>query len=294
MNPAREFVQVQMPGPRRAKPGKRGFPAVGWSHNLTGPRVVALGDSVTFGVGDVPNSWGFSGWAAHVSQALNASYFLNLSRMGARARTVAVEQLPVALRSRPDIALIIVGGNDVLRGNLNHFEVHGHLAHVIRALQEMQCRVVLLRLHDSRRTLPFPRWISDLLHGRVQRVNNALDAVAITTNLGSAYLDLGTRDDLYTKSMWHIDHMHPSAIGHRWIAQNVIQALATYGFEQVHDVELAPDSSPTRRATAIWLVKNGLPWLLRRSIDLIPAAAFILLKEMIFSKDYEDLTKGLT
>ena len=48
--------------------------------------VVALGDSVTVGVGDIGVP---AGWAAHLSFALGAAEFTNVARLGARARDVS-------------------------------------------------------------------------------------------------------------------------------------------------------------------------------------------------------------
>ncbi len=89
---------------------------------MQGPVVVALGDSITFGVGDGaqgPESVETApvGWAAHVARALGASRFVNLAANGARARHLAQTQVPSALMERPDLVLLTVGGNDVLRGD---------------------------------------------------------------------------------------------------------------------------------------------------------------------------------
>ena len=287
-------VEIPMPGRPHARPGKRGYPAVGWRKSGSGPRVVALGDSVTFGVGDEPGSDGYAGWGAHIARALDASYYLNISRMGARAHTVVSEQLPVALNASADIALIIVGGNDVLRGNFDYRKVARDVAHAVTELQTAGTQVVLMRLHDPRRTLPLPKLVREALGRRIDRVNNALDAAILaTSDLKPLYIDAAADGLVYRRQIWHVDRMHPSAFGHRWIADLVLSALAKRGFAQVRPVEQATPRKPRAGQQILWLVRHGTPWILRRSVDLIPAAAFLLFMEMVFAKEYEDLTKGL-
>lgn len=258
-----------------------------------GPRVLAMGDSVSLGIGDVASSQGFVGWAGHVASALEASSFLSVANTGARAKTLVSVQLPKALMFKPDLALIVIGGNDVLRGNLRPLEIRNDVAACLKALRNVNCDVVLLRLHDPRRTLPLPRLINDALFRRVQRVNNALDAAAIVSELGECYIDVAQDLQLYEKKMWHIDCMHPSAYGHRWIAQQVLKVLESRGFRARQPIEEPPLQQTSPWVNARWLIRHGTPWLLRRSIDLIPAAALLLMMEMIFPREYEDLTKGL-
>ena len=84
-------------------------------------RVVALGDSSVYGIGDIggkESQVGF-GWTGRLAHDLQATKYLNLSKNGARAADVLVEQLPSALAVRADIAVICVGGNDALRNNFD-------------------------------------------------------------------------------------------------------------------------------------------------------------------------------
>ena len=88
-------------------------------------RVVALGDSSVYGIGDIggkESQVGY-GWTGRLAHDLQATKYLNLSKNGARAADVLIEQLPSALAVRADIAVICVGGNDALRNNFDPVKV---------------------------------------------------------------------------------------------------------------------------------------------------------------------------
>lgn len=261
----------------RAKPGKRGWPAQGWTADNDGPRVVALGDSVTYGVGDEEEHAHDSGWASYVAHALGASYFLNTARMGARARTITSEQIQAAIDAQPDLALILVGGNDVLRGDFKHTEVREHVTATIRSLQAAGAAVVLLRLHDPRRTLPFPRVVRNAIGSRVDRVNLALDDSAADT--ACIYINLTTDEKIYEAAAWHVDRMHIGPRGHRYLATVVLASLPADRFRVCVDIP-EPTAVPLTKGQQVWwLIRRGTPWVLRRSIDLIPSMLVLIAYE---------------
>ncbi|MEI7944914.1 MAG: GDSL-type esterase/lipase family protein, partial [Actinomycetes bacterium] len=117
-------------------------------------RVVALGDSVTFGVGDDGPNFIGPGWGARVAHQLNATRFLNLSNLGARVRQLSESQLPAALAFRPTISIISIGGNDILRSRFNPAEVECHLEKVVISLKMIGSEVVLLKIPDHKKTAP--------------------------------------------------------------------------------------------------------------------------------------------
>lgn len=96
---------------------------------------VAMGDSITLGVGDDGRgATSDRGWAAHVARALRSDGFVNLAKIGTRARDLADDQVPRALALRPELVLMSIGGNDVLRGDFSPWEVEGSTGDAIRTL----------------------------------------------------------------------------------------------------------------------------------------------------------------
>src|SRR5258708_32189966 len=78
-------------------------------------RFVALGDSITLGIGDPLPSGSWRGWAALLAASVPGAELHNLAVSGALTRDVEREQLPRALELRPDVPSGVGGGNDTLR-----------------------------------------------------------------------------------------------------------------------------------------------------------------------------------
>ena len=82
-------------------------------------RFAALGDSITVGMGDPAPAGGWRGWAALLAGTLPQPELHNLATLGARAADVERTQLPAATALRPDVASVVVGINDTLRGDFD-------------------------------------------------------------------------------------------------------------------------------------------------------------------------------
>ncbi|MGW5639452.1 SGNH/GDSL hydrolase family protein, partial [Streptomyces sp. NPDC003832] len=98
-------------------------------------RFVALGDSLSEGVGDpVGDAW--RGWAALLAGGLadGPVAFTNLAVSGAQTRDVLERQLPAALALRPDVVSVLVGVNDTLRCTFDIQAVAARLDRVYGAL----------------------------------------------------------------------------------------------------------------------------------------------------------------
>lgn len=244
-------------------------------------RVVGLGDSSVFGIGDIGpdarNNTGF-GWTARLAHDLKAKKYLNLSRNGARARDIWFSQLPAALAAKPDLVLICVGGNDALRNNFQPSDIANYLNLTVKKLEESGSIVVLLGLHDPSRIAPAPRVIKHVLLTRVQQVNSALNWV--TEQNKNIFIKTIDRDEIYDKNFWHIDRMHPSPRGHQYLADLVRRTLS---LPRRRKTKIAFKISINRRAKTLWLITNGLKWFMRRSIDLLPALIYLVTVELIRS-----------
>lgn len=237
--------------------------------------MTALGDSVTAGIGDVGH---VQGWAAHLAEALGVDSFHNVARVGARARDVAELQLPVAVQERPSIATLLVGGNDVLRGDFDAGEVGFRVRQTVRTLttQGTDCLVVLL--HDPRSLAVGPRSVREVLARRAQLTNDAI-RLALKDVRRVCILDPRHMPESGQARAWHIDRMHPSAWGHRFLASRAVDALAQLGWSPRRDVSLVVPPGPGVVAQAVWLMRYGTPWAARRSTDLLPDLAAVWWRE---------------
>lgn len=241
-------------------------------------RVVALGDSSVYGIGDIGGKeaqTGF-GWTGRIAYDLQATKYLNLSKNGARALDVFNEQLPSAISVRADLALICVGGNDALRNNFDPVKVAHNLYRTVSELEENGTIVVLLALHDPSRIAPAPKAIKHVLLDRALQVNAALKWVSSKTN--AFLVETMDKDLIYDRNLWHIDRMHPGPRGHQFIADLVRRELS---LPRRSKEKLPTESNSERKAKTIWLLTNGFKWFARRSIDLLPALIYLLVKDAL-------------
>ncbi|WP_162197260.1 SGNH/GDSL hydrolase family protein [Demequina pelophila] len=245
-----------------------------------GPRVVALGDSITLGIGDgVQHSDGSVGWAALTAQALGASRFVNLAANGVRARDLLRDQVAIAAAEFPDVVLLTVGGNDVLRGDFCATEVEDALGDAVTVLAQPGRRIVAIRLERIGLFDLAPKAVTDVMARRIAQVNAAIARVAARG--GVELLDGGRVIESVGAEAWHIDRIHPSPAGHRALARAAVARLSdprvADAWPAARPIPAAP-KPPSRLAIATWLVVNGAPWLLKRSRDLLPQIAGVVMR----------------
>jgi hypothetical protein len=126
--------------------------------------------------------------------------------------------------------------------------------------------------------VPMPRLVARICRRRVNAVNHATRK--LSRRYGSILLETRSLEGIYSCDKWHVDRMHPSRIGHQFIADNYAAQLRKRGFE-IGDVEFSSMNNRSRRDSIIWMVKNGTPWFLKRSLDLLPAIIFLSIVELV-------------
>jgi hypothetical protein len=72
--------------------------------------------------------------------------------------------------------------------------------------------------------------------------------------------------------------MHPSKIGHQRIAFEFRKLIAEFGF-QIEEVEIDAEILRSKKNSILWMLRNGTPWFLKRSVDLLPAALLLMIIE---------------
>ncbi len=232
-------------------------------------RFAALGDSITAGYGDpVPGGW--RGWAQLLAEGLAPRVsFYKLAVSGALAADVAGDQLPAALRLEPDVASVIVGVNDTLRGSFDADAIGQALTDTVVQLRAIGATVLTARLPDPGRMLGLPELLSRPLARRVRAVNAITDVVA--AQYGTVHFDAAGHPDTYDRRMWSVDRLHPSERGHRLLAAGFGRMLATAGVPVWCQPSPRPTNrEPSRTAQLWWMATRGSRWVLDRSTDLVP------------------------
>ncbi|WP_219413329.1 SGNH/GDSL hydrolase family protein [Pseudonocardia nigra] len=232
--------------------------------NLTSARLVAVGDSVSEGVGD-PRGGRLHGWVPYLAADAGFVLVANLARTGATVAAVRRDQLEAAVALAPDVVTCVVGVNDVLCGRFDAAAFEVHYDHVVGTLSAAASRGVLtMTLHDITAGLPLPRPARAAVRSRTGRANAVIERVA--RRHGAWVLDGTAAPALRAAGMLSIDRLHPNARGHRFIAASALDVLRAHGLVPAGPAAVAPpvDSLPARLAAG---ARHAL-WLGRRAVAL--------------------------
>jgi lysophospholipase L1-like esterase len=244
---------------------------------------VALGDSITLGIGDPvrlarpagdrasgkgPRGW--RGWAVLLAESLPDAELHNVAGNGACMASLELDQLPRALQLRPDIASVVIGVNDTLRPNFDPERIGAAAAHTVGALRAAGADVLTMRLPDPGRMLGMPGVLARPLARRTHQLNDVMDQVA--ERFGTLHFDAARDAAVYDPQMWAVDRLHPSERGHRLIARRFHALLAQAGRPVGPPPGAEPmNQPPTKVEQFAWMATKGTAWVVRRSTDLVPS-----------------------
>jgi lysophospholipase L1-like esterase len=239
-------------------------------------RIAALGDSSVFGVGDtsIDGNPDGPGWVGRLTHDLAAGQYINLSKNGARAHTVVSTQLVSATFFNPDLVCVCVGMNDVMRGNYSPVQIRDSIRTLIQELNNIGAVVVLLGLPDPSKVAFAPKRVKKVLSRRVGNLNEILAEVSAQEN--ALFIAGWEQKEVYERSFWHVDRMHPSSLGHQLIADLIRTEL---NMPLRASNTLPTQSIRTKKDDLFWLLTSGTKWLLKRSIDLIPTLIYLIMIE---------------
>jgi lysophospholipase L1-like esterase len=247
-----------------------------------------IGDSAASGVGDSDKFGNHFGWGYHLAQSFTEPLiYINASRPGAQSKEVLHEQLPKVLIHEPELVGVIVGGNDLLRNGFSPKVFEENLNQILREIEELGATSMLLELHDPTEIVPMPRLVARVCRRRVNAVNQITRKMA--HRYSSILLETRSLEAIYARDKWHVDRMHPSRHGHQFIADNFAHLLRKRGFE-VDSVKFTPTNNRSRKDSIIWMLKNGTPWFLKRSVDLLPAILILSIYELIYMARHRNKT----
>ncbi|GAA3100125.1 SGNH/GDSL hydrolase family protein [Streptomyces rectiviolaceus] len=231
-------------------------------------RFVAMGDSLTEGVGD-PVEEGWRGWAALLAPTLGDGEFHNLAVSGAQTGDVLNRQLPEALKLRPDLVSVVIGVNDTLRCTFDIRAVATRLDEIYGAAARQGAQLLTACLPDPGAMLGLPGALARPLARRQRAVNAVVHA--LSERYGAVHLHLAEDEWVADRTLWSADRLHPGERGHRLVAVRFHALLAARGLAAGGPPSCEPQfPSPTRSASLLWLATAGTGWLARRCTDLLP------------------------
>jgi hypothetical protein len=187
-------------------------------------------------------------------------------------------QLPAAAELRPDVASVVVGINDTLRGDFDAERTGAAVGRTVAALRASGAQVLTMRLPDPGQMFGLPGGLARPLSRRMRAVNAVVDQVA--RRYGTVHLDAAGDPASYERCYWSVDRLHPNERGHRRIACCFHGLLATAGYPVGTRPDPEPSSPPPSRLAEFgWMATKGTAWLIRRSTDLVPALVALTVRE---------------
>ncbi|MGY5128400.1 SGNH/GDSL hydrolase family protein [Streptomyces nigrescens] len=258
------------------------IPAPGGGRSAAPDCFVALGDSLTEGLGDPVPGGGWRGWAALLAEALGerpgSVPLVNLAQSGALAADVAERQLPAARALGPRFASLLVGANDTLRAAFAIERVAAALDRAHGALSADGAVVLTACLPDPGRMLGLPAPLARPLGRRMRAVNTVVHAVS--ARYEGVHLHLADHPWVADRTSWSVDRLHPSERGHRLLARGFHTALTAVGLPAGPPPALTLDGPPpTRAGSALWMATRGTRWVADRCTDLLPGLLGLALQE---------------
>jgi lysophospholipase L1-like esterase len=209
--------------------------------------VLALGDSITNGGGELQWGVALQSWALWTARGLGLPYSPHAAD-GARVVDVLGTQLPAVADGRYDLGCLYIGTNDVRQLDWarepferGHAEALGFLA--------ARCDRVL--------TATVPLDLGRPRAGdRVHEVNAAIEASAKRND--ALVLDLR---DFGARNLLMADHVHPTAFGQIAIAERALDLLAADGMA----VRVRPSSLIHYETTRIGRLRGDLTYAYRHA-----------------------------
>jgi lysophospholipase L1-like esterase len=220
-------------------------------------RFVALGDSLTEGLGDPLPDGTPRGWADVLAATLAARQpglgYANLAVRGLTVRGVLDTQVEPALALGPDLVAAAVGMNDLVQPRLDLRAFATDVDALFRRLRAAGVRVLAFTPPDVSRVIPLAR----LVRSRAARMRRSiLDSGAAH---GVLVIDLWDQPAALDPAYWTPNRLHPNTRGHRALAD---LAARTLGVEPLPASEPTP-VTPSRWSQTRWIRTEMVPWLVR-------------------------------
>lgn len=176
-------------------------------------RFVVLGDSVAEGLAEPVAGYSELQLADRLAAELRAAYpkleYLNLGHQGLRAREVRAQQLGPALDFRPDLALVVCGGNDAFPATYRPEKVDVELSAMITELQQAGADVITVGIYNVSYSPVIAEWLRPGLRERMRTLSERTGALA--AEHGTLHVNLSAHPAVTDPSLYSSDGRHGNA-----------------------------------------------------------------------------------
>ncbi|MGW2373021.1 GDSL-type esterase/lipase family protein [Kitasatospora sp. NPDC001683] len=185
------------------------------------------------------------------------------------SRLDGTHQLTDALDRRPQLAAVVVGGNDTLRAGFDIRRTTLELDATLGELARHGAVLLTACLPDPGALLRLPAPLARPLARRMRAVNTVVHA--LTVRHRAVHLHLAELPWCARRGLLSVDRLHPSAAGHHLIARRFHELLTTAGHPLGPPPAAEPAEPPPGLAADLWwMATRGTRWVAARSTDLLP------------------------
>jgi lysophospholipase L1-like esterase len=195
-------------------------------------RFAVLGDSVAEGLAEPLPGYSEVQFADRVARELAATAprldYLNLGRRGLRTREVRAGQLGPALGFRPDLALVVCGGNDAFPATYRPDAVDAELRAIVTALRAAGADVLTVGLYNLAHS-PSPRvpdWLRPGLRTRMQTLSERTAVMA--ADLGTLHVNLTAHPAATDPGLFASDGRHVNGRGDAIALAETVRVLGAH------------------------------------------------------------------
>jgi lysophospholipase L1-like esterase len=228
---------------------------------------VALGDSLTEGIGDYDAGGRPRGWAdrfaGEIARRQGGLHYANLAVRGRLTQDVVATQLEPAIALRPDLASVIVGMNDLIRPAVNLPRVLELFDHLIVRMAGTGAVVLTATLPDPATVVPLPGLVRRRFSARLRLFNEHVRHTA--ERHGARYVDLADRA-VRDIAGWSEDRLHPGPYGHQLVADEFLELLTGARSGVVVERPVWNERTDGVREQLRWFVESAGPWIWRRIV----------------------------
>ena len=219
-------------------------------------RFVALGDSMTEGVGDPRPDGTLRGWADRLAEAMRTAdeslTYVNLARRGLKTAEVREQQLSTALELKPDLAGALMGMNDLLDPGFDPSRLADELDAIVGPLRETGALVLTATFPDITRFSPLPRRFTAKVRTRLHAASDAIREVSARHH--TLLLDAEEFPEAAERQVVSVDRLHPGPKGHVLVAQLFARVLEEHSGVPVPQPEGGDVAG--KLAQARWLMRQ--------------------------------------
>ena len=225
-------------------------------------RYVAIGDSLTEGLGDesVKERQGPGGWAdrlaALISQESLDFGYANLALRGCNTRKIEL-QANRALELAPSLVTIMTGANDLMNLHSRIEDLEARITAIAARFCSLGAQVVLVTLIDPNHVS-----LAKVMRKRAKLMSQLINRVGAKLSL--SVVDLNNFDEFSDVRYWSQDLAHFSAIGHKFIANQVANKLGLKHRYEMPSIEEIKHPVETLAQKLNWVFSEALPFISRR------------------------------